>query len=116
MPACAKTCPPGAIRFGDREEMVALGQKRVAALQGAGLANANLYGADLLGGLGRMFVLGTSPANVNLPERPTYPILVRLWQQVFQPLGQLGVIATVVGVAAHWLATRRLREKKQEEV
>ncbi|MBI3078286.1 MAG: 4Fe-4S binding protein, partial [Deltaproteobacteria bacterium] len=116
IPACVKTCPPGAIRFGDRQQMVTLGRTRAAALQEQGFAEASLYGPELLGGLGRMFVLAARPAKYGLPERPTYPLAVTLWQRLFQPLGQLGVLATVFGLAANWVVTRRLRGKKKEEV
>ena len=104
IPACAKTCPPQAIRFGDREEMVKLGQSKVVALQKAGYTEANLYGDNLLGGLGRMFVLGASPADYRLPERPIYPLAIRIWQQVVQPLGKLGIMVTLIGVASNALA------------
>jgi formate dehydrogenase iron-sulfur subunit len=114
MPACAKTCPPGAIRFGDREQMLERGRARVAALKERGLAEASLYGEDLLGGTGRMYVLGVSPALVGLPERPTYPALARTWRRIFQPLGQMAVLATVVGLGVHRLMVWRLRGGRKE--
>ena len=115
VPACAKTCPPGAIRFGDREKMVALGKARAQALQTQGFSEANLYGADVLGGLGRMFVLALRPAAYGIPERPVYPGPIRVWRQVVQPLGRIGIAATLIGLGANWLATRRLRVKAREE-
>ncbi len=115
VPACAKTCPPGAIRFGERREMVALGRRRVSDLREKGFTEASLYGADLLGGLGRMFVLAAAPTKYGLPERPTYPVPTKLWQRAVQPVGQVAVVATVFGIVANWLVTRRLRRKQNEE-
>lgn len=115
IPACAKTCPPGAIRFGGREKMVALGSARAESLRGKGFQEANLYGADILGGLGRMYVLAMRPAAYGIPERPTYPVLMRLWQHLARPLGQLAIVGTLVGLCANWLATWRLRSKTREE-
>ena len=116
IPGCAKTCPPGAIRFGVRDEMLKVGRSRVGALREKGFAEANLYGEDLLGGTGRMYVLAMSPDKYNLPVRPTYPATVTLWQQVVRPFGKLGIAATVLGLAVNFVATRRLRAKQKEEV
>jgi len=115
IPACAKTCPPGAIRFGERQKMVALGSARAESLRGNGFQEANLYGADILGGLGRMYVLAMRPVAYGIPERPTYPVLMRLWQHIARPLGQVAIIATLVGLCANWIATWRLRSKTREE-
>lgn len=115
VPACAKTCPPGAIRFGEREEMVALGRNRASALRQQGYAEAGLYGDQFLGGLGRMFVLGAAPSKYGLPERPTYPPLIKVWQRLLQPLGEIGIVATLFGLVAHRLVVWRLRGKSEEQ-
>ena len=42
IPACAKTCPPGAIQFGDKTEMVSRAQARLAVIR-ADNPEANIY-------------------------------------------------------------------------
>lgn len=110
LPACAKTCPTGAIKFGDREAMLAAGRKRVDALHERGLAQASLYGDAYLGGLGRMFVLGAPAKAYNLPEDPGYPVMVRLWQGLVQPLGAIALVGTIAGLAVNWAANYRARK------
>lgn len=116
MPACAKTCPTAAIRFGDRGRMLVIAENRLAKLRASGFADATVYGADVMGGLGRLLVLGARPEAYGLPPHPAYPTLVRVWQRVAQPLGQIAVVATVLGLLVNFVATRRLRHAKNEEV
>jgi formate dehydrogenase iron-sulfur subunit len=69
-PACVTTCPTGALKFGDRDEMVNEGSQRVADLKAAGYSNAYLYGKNELGGLHVMYVLDDSPEAYDLPASP----------------------------------------------
>lgn len=46
IPACVKTCQPEALKFGPRDEMIALGQKRVEFLKKKGFDKAELYGVN----------------------------------------------------------------------
>lgn len=74
-PACVKTCPPGALQFGDRQDMVSLGQARLAALKPQ-YPKATLYGEKELSGLHTLYVLTNEPYVHGLPENPqvgTYP-------------------------------------------
>lgn len=74
-PSCAKTCPPQAIQFGNRADLVEQGRARVAALK-ATYPRAYLYGEKELGGLHLLYVLTEEPSLHGLPEKPelgTYP-------------------------------------------
>lgn len=96
-PACAKVCAPGAVKFGERAEMVKLGQDRVAALKAAGKSGAKLYGEKELGGLGVMMVMTEAPEVYGLPATPAIPLSINLWQNWLKPLT---IVAGVGGLAA----------------
>lgn len=106
-PACVKTCPTGALSWGDRNEMIAKGKERVEALKAEwGFPNANLFGEKELGGLGRLYVLTESPSIYGVPEEPHYPTSVKLWQRVIQPVGGIAIIAAVVSAFCAFLVSR----------
>ena len=110
-PACANSCPTGAIEFGDRNALIAQGQDRVAKLQAAGLTGANLYGEKLLGGLGQMYVLTDPPSVFDLPEAPKVSTrtVVGSWLS--------GIItAGVVAAVPFWLLFRRKEALAAEKV
>ncbi len=113
-PSCVKTCPAQALFWGDRDAMIAAGKKRVEGLKGRGFSNANLYGENQVGGLGRLYVLVEKPEAYGLPADPKYPMLTTVWQNIVQPLGKIGLGATVLGTLAAWLIIRR--NIKMEEV
>ncbi|MBW1981349.1 MAG: formate dehydrogenase [Deltaproteobacteria bacterium] len=46
LPACVKACPTGAMNFGARDDMLALANKRLAALKDKGFSKAQLLDAD----------------------------------------------------------------------
>lgn len=110
-PACVTTCPSGALILGDRDELVALGNQRVADLKAKGeeYSNAYLYGENELGGLHVLYVLDDSPEVYDLPESPKLATtsMVEKW---------LTGIATAGVVAALplWFLFRR-RQKLEEE-
>jgi len=66
-----------------------------------------VYGETELGGLGRVYVL-TAPASAyGLPEKPEYPALTNLWQNIVQPFGYVATGLAAAGLALNWFATRR---------
>ena len=106
IPACAQACPTGAIEFGERDELVAEGRARVDTLKAKGYDEANLYGKNLLGGLGTMYVLTDPPDTFGLPEAPS-GALAEVWQ--LQTLGGIGIAvgATALGLLINWLIARK---------
>ena len=92
LPACVKTCPTGALTFGDRRSLVNAAEARVAELGG----NSRLYGKDELGGLHVLYVLADSPEKYGLPVNPKVPTYTTIWQNILKPLGY--GVAGVVGL------------------
>jgi len=106
-PACVKTCPAGALDWGDRDQMVAKADARVQELKTErGFPKANVYGKTQLGGLGRIYVLTAPPEAYGLPKDPKYPAMTVL-KDILQPLGQVAFGATIVGALAAFFIARR---------
>ncbi len=56
-PACVKTCPTNAIAWGTKEDMVALGERKVERLRERGVEHATLYDPPGVGGTHMMYVV-----------------------------------------------------------
>ena len=71
-PACVKSCPTGAIKFGGKHEMLDYAAGKVEKLKGRGFENAMLYDPSGVGGLHMMYVVprGDRLEDYGLPKRP----------------------------------------------
>jgi len=105
-PACVKACPTGCLRFGDKTDMVALGNARVGQLKQNGFAQAALYDPPGVGGTTVITVLahGDHPEWYGLPKDPQVPGAVRFWKNVLRPLGALAIAASFFAMVGHYLA------------
>jgi formate dehydrogenase iron-sulfur subunit len=99
-PACVQTCTAGALSFGTLEEMIKKAEERVAFLKKERKKEgANIYGLDQVGGLHYIYVLEDLPEKYRLPEKPSVPAGVHLWDALIKPGAPWGGLA-LVGLAA----------------
>jgi len=105
IPACAKTCPSGAIQFGERENLLKIARDRVSTLGG----KANLYGETQCGGLGVLYILLDDPEVYNLPKSPK-TAEVPSWEELVDVLSKFSLL----GIGS--LALQGLSEKERDLV
>lgn len=106
-PACTKTCPTGALRYSERDNLIAMAQK--AGYQ-------KLYGQADLGGLGALYAFKDPPKLYGYEEKPQIPESVVFWHKVLKPLSYLGLGGVVAASLLHYIAIGPHKEKEEEEV
>jgi formate dehydrogenase gamma subunit len=104
-PACIKACPTGCLQFGTKEDMLAVGNERVAQLKANGYPNAVLYDPPGVAGTGVVTVLGHGdhPEWYSLPADPQIPIAVFATKSVLKPVGLVAMLGAVGATFAHFL-------------
>ncbi|WP_037585414.1 formate dehydrogenase subunit beta [Stenoxybacter acetivorans] len=116
-PACAKSCPTGAIQFGSKEAMKQVAAERVAELNTRGFANAGLYDPQGVGGTHVMYVLhhADKPQLYHgLPENPSISPTVRLWKGILKPLATIGIAAAGFIGWLHYITVGPNRADEEE--
>ncbi len=93
-PACAKTCPTGAIAYGDRDTMI--GKAQSAGYQ-------KLYGEADLGGLGILYAFKDAPRVYGMDEHPAIPEAVVFWHKTLKPLAYWGLGGAVAVSLLHYI-------------
>ena len=113
-PACVKTCPTGALTYGDRSDLLVEGQARVASLKST-YPNAYLYGEKELNGLHVLYVLDDMPDVYGLPVNPQIPVAATVWQDVLQPIGWGVAGLAALGLGLNYVVARRKIKINSEE-
>jgi len=105
-PACAKSCPTGAIVFGSKASMIDHAQGRIADLKSRGYAKAGLYDPPGVGGTHVMYVLHHADRPglyANLADNPVISAAVSLWKGTLKPLSMIGMGAALVVGLLHFV-------------
>jgi len=114
--ACVEACPTGALTLDWRENQLEVARGRIAQLKADGHSQAILYGESEAGGLHRLSILLDRPSAYGLPVNPQGPITFSsVWQKIIQPLGEVALGATILGViGAFFVARRNIRMEEVE--
>jgi len=104
-PACTKVCPTGALKYGDRAELI-----KEAKEKGFG----TIYGENDLHGLGSIYAFKEEPKLYGMQENPTIPSSVAFWHSYLKPLSWIGLGGVVGAAVLHYLAIGPHKEKEEE--
>ncbi len=104
-PACAAVCPTGALRFGDRADLLAEAHRRV---QGGGYQEA-VYGEDEVGGTDVLIISDVPFADLGLRSVPAENPLPQLTWTYLSRVPNIGS-GVAVGLAGIWWIIRRRQE------
>ena len=108
LPACAQTCQPGAIQFGEHAEMLAKAKARLEEVKKTN-PKAQLYGDNLMGGTTYIYLLMDSPETYGLPVNPSASASLSLWQDYVQPYGGWLIPLAAAASVGSFFTTRVLK-------
>lgn len=111
-PWCVETCPSQAIKFGERDSLLADAKARVADIRPR-YPNAQVYGETQLDGLGLLMTLLDRPDAYGLPAKPERPVALTVWQGAVQPAatGLSALAAVSMGLMFIFARRQHAREK-----
>ncbi len=102
-PSCVSTCQPGALKFGEKDEMLNLAKERLAEVIKTH-PKAQLYGDNVMGGTTYLYLILDEPGVYGLPAKPSTPLSLTLWKDIVHPLGGIAIGGAALVVAAGVLA------------
>ena len=115
-PACVKTCPTGALTYGNRDELITTGSAKVQQLIVQGRKKAYLYGENEAGGTHVLYVLDDSPSVYGIVENPKVPVAATAWENIVKPAGYAIAGLAALGLLMNVMVARiNLRRKEKKE-
>lgn len=119
-PACVSACTTGALKFGEREELIIEARERINAEPQKYINH--IYGEEEIGGTSWLYIAAVPMQEMGLPALGSKPVTLNANRALSAvPPALLGVAAAMSGI--YWLVKRRDRlsqekddDKKGEEV
>jgi formate dehydrogenase iron-sulfur subunit len=118
-PACVTTCPTGALEFGERDELIAEAQRRIAEHPDKYVNH--IYGVQEVGGTSWLYLSPVPFEEIGFPTLPSEPVTINAERAMAAvPPVLVGVAAAMAGI--YWLVQRQQKisqeagkEEKQKE-
>lgn len=120
-PWCVTTCPARALRYDERDKVLAEAYERVAAIKGR-YPKAQVYGETQAGGLGLILVIPDDPETLGIPaDPPSVPAVTDVWKSFVQPVSMGATALAAIGAGVLGIIARRnhmaeLREIEETEM
>jgi formate dehydrogenase iron-sulfur subunit len=114
VPACVKACVTGALKFDDRDKLLALAKERVSALK-ADYPQATVYGETEAGGTSILYVLADLPAKYGLPDNPRTSAVTLVWENYIKPYAPWLIALTAAGSLLSFFSTRAMKVGQAEQ-
>lgn len=103
-PACVTTCPSGALKFGERDELLAEAHKRIHDAPDKYVDY--VYGENEVGGTSWLYLSPVPFEKIGFKTLPTEAVVVNVERAMsFVPPVLVGVAAIMTGI--YWVAKRR---------
>lgn len=118
-PACVTTCPTGALKFGERDELIAEAQRCIAEHPDRYVNH--IYGVQEVGGTSWLYLSPVPFEEIGFPTLPSAPVTINAERAMAAvPPVLVGVAAAMAGI--YWLVQRQQKigqkageEEKQKE-
>lgn len=110
-PACAKTCPSGAITFGERNSLIEEAEARIRG--NAGRYVNHVYGKEEVGGTSILYISNIPFEKLGLPTLSPEPIPL-LSEEVMGTTPGLVGAAVVMLTGIYWIIRRREKAQREE--
>ena len=108
-PSCVKTCVTGALKFGNKEEMLYAAVERVKQLHAEGHTKAGIYDPEGVNGTGMIMILKdiNHPEDYGMPKDPQVSTPNTIKDDWVKPLGAIGILGLAGVALAHRIAVGR---------